>query len=236
MRAFLADHMGPHFILKHLKVHSGAQTTCDTRFNLESPFWKNKSAGIMRLLILTEVITYIINFSYLHERPFACKALGEISISDRGTQVQRLRITIKNTTGVTSQCKPSGSAYCQTWNPEPPAGSPQCTVDITTHPWQTRNNTCGKEEFGKKKWNKKESEKDRRLSPVINLSSSSPSQETQCSKAEITSDKDCRMIIKYSTHGSKFNTADNSAICFLRPAANLLYIKQVTFLPARLST
>lgn len=120
--------------------------------SLESPFWKNKSAGVMRgLLILTNVITYIINFSYLLYRPFTYGTSGQISISDRGTQAQRFRITIKNTTGVTSQCKPTGSSCCQTQNPEPLAGNPQRAVDIATHPWQTRNNTFGEEEFGKKK-------------------------------------------------------------------------------------
>lgn len=60
----------------------------------------------------------------------------------------RLRITIKNTTGMTSSCKPTGSSCCQTRNPEPLAGNPLCAVDIASHPWQTRNNTFGEEELG----------------------------------------------------------------------------------------
>lgn len=116
---------------------------------LESPFWKNKSAAVMRLLILTNAITYIINFHIYTRGTCTCRTSGEIPISDRGPQAPRLRITIKNTTWVTSQCKPTRSAWCQTWDPEPKAGSPQCAVDITTHPCQTGNNTCGKEEFVK---------------------------------------------------------------------------------------
>lgn len=104
------------------------------------------------LLILANVITDMINFSDLVLKLFTYWTLGLILISDRGTQAPRLRITIKNTTGVTSQCKLPGSACCQTQNPETSTGNPLSAVDIATHPWQTRNNTSGEEEFGEKKF------------------------------------------------------------------------------------
>lgn len=79
-------------------------------------------------------MTYIINFSDFYSGTFTLRTWGEISISDRGLQVQRLKITIKNTTGATPQCKQSVLACCQTRNPEQPAGSTQCNVDMATHP------------------------------------------------------------------------------------------------------